>query len=185
MAPTRGRSLRYRWAWGRCYLRKAGPVVGHQSLMSKIFHCIPARETMPRHTSEGYRNPWTQDQVQLDQAELRQLVEKVLEDNAELRRNLRQSKDSFDAISLATRPPDDDNATILRAVGYAESSITRHSASHRSFNGIENSVLRFTFKISYKDHESTREQHTSRSATDPSPAVCCASTRGPYSSDTV
>ncbi|KAK3985354.1 hypothetical protein QBC44DRAFT_384998 [Cladorrhinum sp. PSN332] len=93
----------------------------------------------------------SEHQARLDQAKLGQQVEQLLAKNAELKRRLHKSQDSFDARSIATAHPDDDGRTI-RHLGDDNATIRRpgvrrtDTVRSNMTTNIRNSIFRFAFE---------------------------------------
>jgi hypothetical protein len=111
----------------------------------------------------------------LEQWKLRQQVEQVLTENAQLKRKLHQSQDSFGARTIATRHPDDDGKTVRGIISDDKSTIrepgVRRNNTLRSVivNNFRNSIPRFAFENilerSRVIQKSARAQESDRSFT--------------------
>ncbi|KAK4221725.1 hypothetical protein QBC38DRAFT_402897 [Podospora fimiseda] len=83
-------------------------------------------------------------EARLSQAKLQQQVEQVLADNATLKQKLQQSQDSFDARSIATGYPDEeDDGRTIRGPGVRRTDTVRSNATMQN---VRNSIIRFAFE---------------------------------------
>ncbi|KAK4221712.1 hypothetical protein QBC38DRAFT_461181 [Podospora fimiseda] len=115
----------------------------------------------------------TVDEAYRSQERLHDLLEKVLDENAELKEKLLGSKDMFDALSIATRRQIDDSATIRHDASTIRGPVLREPSSFEHSTG----AIKFAFENILEDSRVYRRTRVNEEC-DRSFATSVARSRG-------